>query len=231
MTLKDKTVILTGASDGIGRSIALKLAHEGCRLALVGRDQQKLASIQQQIPLAHTYEIDITDKQGLENCVQKIKEDFPQGPNILINNAGIWHKMMDLDKLDSETIENVIQTNLTSHIQLTRLILPGLRKAREAAIINVISKSGVTAQEGQTVYSASKWGMKGFTDVLRTDLKKTKIRVGAVYQSGTNTRMFEKAGETFATDNFTDPNDLADVVVFMLNRPQKIWLSEVHVQY
>ncbi len=236
MKLKDAVVILTGASDGIGKSIALKLAREGCQLALIGRDANKLAAVLSEVQsLSHahaiTYSCDITDFTQLEKTVEQIKLDFPQGPNILINNAGIWHKKMDLDALDPLLIEHVIQTNLTSHIQLTRLILPGLRKAQYAALINVISRSGVTAQDGQSVYSASKWGMKGFTDVLRVDLKNTKIRIGAVYQGGTHTNLFEKAGETFSTDAFTEPDDLADVIVFMLSRPPKIWLPEVHVQY
>ncbi len=231
MRLKDKVVILTGASDGIGRSIALKLANEGCKLALLGRDNDKLASLKEKIPNSKTYSCDITDTKSLEKTVDQIKKDFPQGPNILINNAGIWHKMMEIDELDADTVEKVIQTNLIAHIQLTRLILPGLRKAREAGILNIVSKFGVTAQNGQSVYTASKWGMKGFTDVLRNDLKKTKVRIAAVYQSGTNTNMFAKAGETFKTDKLTEPDDLADVIVLMLNRPAKIWLPEVHVQY
>lgn len=236
MQLLNKTVIITGASDGIGRAISLRLAKENCQLALIGRDILKLEMLQQETVAlgcekVHTYSCDITNQEKLENTVALIKKDFPGGPHILINNAGIWHKTMTTDKLDPDLIDLVIQTNLTSHIQLTRLILPGLKKASEAAIINVISRSGVTAQSGQSVYSASKWGMKGFTEVLKTDLKKTKIRVAAIYQGGTNTQMFHKAKETFSTDTFTEPDDLADVIVFMLSRPKKIWLHEVHIEY
>ena len=104
-----------------------------------------------------------------------------------------------------------------------------MRDREGSAIINVISKSGIMVQAGQTVYTASKYGMKGFTDVLRIDTKEDPIHVAGVYQSGTNTKMFAKAGEEFSTERFTEPNDLADVVVFMLTRPSKIWLNEIHV--
>ena len=113
-----------------------------------------------------------------------------------------------------------------------RLAYP-IKKQKEAAIINVISKSGVTAQEGQTIYSASKWGMAGFTEVLKTDLHGSHVRVASVYQSGTRTDMFMKTGEKFSAEKlekFTDPADLADVIVFMLSRPPKIWLHDVRVE-
>ena len=157
MKLLDKVIILTGASDGIGKALALRLAKENCQLALIGRDQARLDALLPLIKEAGSekvkvYSCDITDTVQLQKAVDQIKRDFPSGPNILINNAGIWHKMMDTEDLDPSVIDQVIQTNLTSHIHLTRMILPGLKKAKEAAILNVVSKSGVTAQKGQSVY-------------------------------------------------------------------------------
>jgi len=71
--------------------------------------------------------------------------------------------------------------------------------------------------------------MRGFTDVLREDLKGSNIGIMAVYQSGTNTGMFEKAGETFSTDSFTEPHDLAAHIVSVLAGPEKFWVKELHV--
>lgn len=236
MVLKDKLVILTGASEGIGKAIAEKLAAEGCDLALLARNEQKLRELKEHIGATYSrraeiYACDITDQSKLEESIAHIAEDFSRNADILINNAGIWHKTMDVDQLDAETISAVIQTNLLAHIQLTRLALPQLRQAEQSAIINIISRSGAEIKDGQSVYSASKWGMRGFTEVLRKDLRNTSVKIGAVYQAGTNTDLFEKAGQEVDRDKFTDPNDLADVVICMLNRPEKIWLSEVHVEY
>jgi len=149
----------------------------------------------------------------------------------LINDAGVWQKMMPLEDIKPETIDDIIGINLTAFIHITRLFMPVLKSREEAAIINVISKSGIVAQEGQSVYMASKYGVRGFTDVLRADLKDTNVRVAGVYQSGTNTKMFTKTGEDFSTEKFTDPADLADVVAYMLLLPKKIWLPEVRVEY
>lgn len=113
---------------------------------------------------------------------------------------------------------------------LTRHILPSMRAQDEAVILNVASKSGVLAQAGQSVCSAMKYGVRGFTDVLKEDESESGVRVAGLYQSGTNTGMFAKAGEDVPNHIFTEPDDLADVVVLMLSRPPKLWMHEVRVE-
>lgn len=82
------------------------------------------------------------------------------------------------------------------------------------------------------LYCASKYGVTGFTEVLKVDLKGSSVRVAGLYQGGTNTQMFSKANDLDKPLNdFTDPNDLADVIVFMLTRPAKIWLHDIRVTY
>ncbi len=221
-----KTVLITGASDGIGKSLAIKLANEGHNLILCGRDEGKLNAVANMCDTqTQVLVFDLNSADQRKEAVSKIKD-----LDILINNAGVWHKVGGLETLDDETVEQVINTNLTSQILLTKALLPLIKDKAGASIINVISKSGVTAQEGQSVYTASKWGMRGFTDVLRNDTKQSAVRVGAVYQSGTNTNMFKKAGDDFSTESFTEPDDLADVIVFMLNRPEKLWINEIRIE-
>lgn len=98
-------------------------------------------------------------------------------------------------------------------------------------IVNISSRSGVKAQEGQVIYSASKWGVAGFTEVLKEDLKETKVRIAGVYQGGVNTGMFRKTGDIFGQSRFMKPADLADIVVFILSQPKQIWLHDVRVEY
>ncbi len=136
-----------------------------------------------------------------------------------------------LEDVSEEEVDSVIDTDLKGMIYVTRFMLPILKRQKEAAIINDSSRSGVTAQAGQSIYSAAKWGVRGFTDVLKEDLKGTKVRVAGIYQGGTDTKMFEKSGEHFDQDKFISPEDLADVIVFMLSRPPKIWLHDVRVEY
>lgn len=227
MKLKDKNIIITGASDGIGKSIALALAKEGANLVLFGRDQEKLKQVASECGNnVSYYSFDLTDDDSRRKILDEVLGKYKI--DILINNAGIWQKAGNLETIEESKIYEVINTNLTSQILLTKQLLPSMIN-RETAIINVISKSGIIAQKGQSVYTASKYGMKGFTDVLREDTKDFPIKIGAVYQSGVNTNMFLKAGEEFSTESFTEPKDLADVVVFMLSRPEKIWINEIQI--
>ena len=234
MKLKNKIIVITGASDGIGRQIALKLAKEGSKLALVARNKRKLNEVATEakelgVADVRIYICDIRQTNKLEATIKSIISDFGS-VDILINNAGIWQKLMSVDKISKKVVDEVIGTNLSALIHITRLLLPVLRTRKEAVIINVISKSGIVAQEGQAVYTASKYGVRGFTEVLKIDLKNTNIKVAGVYQGGTNTKMFEKVGENFSTDKFTNPSDLASVIVYMLTRPDKIWLHDVRIE-
>jgi NADP-dependent 3-hydroxy acid dehydrogenase YdfG len=221
-----QTILITGASDGIGKSLAIKLSKEGYNVILCGRDGNKLKEVANMCDTeVRVLAFDINDARQRNEAVASI-DDL----DILINNAGIWHKVGNLETLDDETVMQVINTNLTSQILLTKALLPLIKDKTGSSIINIISKSGVTAQDGQSVYTASKWGMRGFTDVLRNDTRGNAVRIGAVYQSGTNTSMFKKAGDSFPVDTFTEPDDLADVVAFMLSRPKKLWINEVRIE-
>lgn len=235
MKLKGKVVVVTGASDGVGREIALKLSKKGVNLALVARSKKKLEEVAERSikigsPKVRVYICDIRTSTQRKKTTQKIISDFKR-VNVLINNAGIWQKRGPLEKIDEKIIDEVVQTNLTGLIQFTRLLLPNIKKQKSAAIINISSRSGVRTAEGQTVYSASKWGVRGFTEVLKVDLAESNVRIAGVYQAGIRTEMFKKAKEDMPTENYTEPQDLADVVVFMLSRPPKIWLYDVRVEY
>lgn len=234
MNLKNKTVVITGASDGLGKQISLRLSRDGVNLALIGRNKKRLEDVAAQAKelgalKVAVYVCDIQKGDDLEKTANLIISDF-DGIDILINDAGIWQKLMPVEKIDKEVVDNVIGTNLTALINVTRLFIPALKNRQEAAIINIVSKSGVVAQEGQSVYTASKYGVRGFTEVLRLDLKDSNIKVAGIYQGGVNTEMFKKAGEDFSSNDFTSPADLADVVAYMLSLPKKIWLYDVRVE-
>ena len=235
MNLKNKVAIVTGASDGLGKQIALKLAKEGVKLALIARSEERLEEVKRLVlevgsPKCEFYSCDIRNSAKLEEIVKKIMADF-DGINILVNNAGVWQKLGFLEDLPEETIDEVIDINLKGLIKMTRLVIPYLKEQKDAAIINISSKSGVTAQPGQSIYTASKWGVTGFSEVLKGDLKDTTVRVATVHQGGVDTGMFDKTGEQLNQEKFIRSEDLADVVLFMLSRPERIWLHDVRVEY
>lgn len=234
MKLNNKVILITWASEWIGKELALKLAQEHCKLALLARNQEKLEEVshlakQLGANEVKIYPCDIRKSSHIEEIIKSVNTDFWY-IDILVNNAGIRQKLMPVDQLSEAEVVDVINTNLLWVIHTTRLALPVLRSRPEAIILNIVSKSGILAQEWQSVYTASKYGVRGFTEVLKADLKWTAIKVAWVYQSGTNTEMFKKVWESFSTENFTEPADLADVIVYMLSRPEKIWLHDIYVE-
>lgn len=235
MNLKGKVAIVTGASDGLGKQIALKLSKEEVLLALVARSKEKLDEVKIECekigsPKVNVYSCDISDSKQVEDVVRQIEVDFDE-VQILLNIAGVWQKLNLLENISVEEIDSVVNIDLKGMIYVTHLVLPILKRQKEAAIINDSSRSGFTTQPGQSVYTAAKWGVRGFTDVLKEDLKGTVVRAAVLYQGGTNTELFNKTGEHFDQEKFIDPENLADVVVFMLSRPPKIWLHDVRVEY
>lgn len=236
MNLKNKVAIVTGASDGIGKQVAFKLAEQSVSLALIARNEDRLNEVKTKClelgsSKVECYSSDISDEEKVKQTVNKILVDF-NFVDILLNIAGVWQKLNLLQDIPDEEINNVIDIDLKGMIYITKLLLKHFKEEdKEAIILNISSKSGVTAQEGQAIYTAAKWGVTGFTEVLKVDLKDTKIRVATVFQGGTNTEMFRKTGEGLKQDKFIRPEDLADVIVFMLSRPPQIWLHDVRVEY
>lgn len=238
MKIKGNTIIVTGASEGIGREIALACAKKGANLALIARNLKGLKETANQAtnlgsPSATIHVCDLQDFASIDSAVKKIVSDHPQRVIALVNNAGIWQKKSSLESIPDQEILSVLNTDLTGLIKITKELIPYLKDQEEAAIINISSRSGITAQEGQAVYTAAKWGVKGFTQVLKEDLKDTSVHVTGIYQGGTNTKMFHKAGETWPAEKletFIPANELGEIVAHILTMPKKIWLSEVHVE-
>lgn len=238
MDLKDKVAVVTGASDGIGRHVALKLATEGVSLALIARNEERLTSVKNEclklgsLKVEH-FVCDVSKRDEVKETVNKIISSF-NSVDILLNIAGVWQKLNLLENISDEEIENVLDINLKGLIMMTKEFMPFLKKETESIVLNVSSRSGVVAVGGESVYTASKWGVTGFTEVLKADLKGSNVRVAGVYQGGTNTGLFEKAGDPKPEEKmnmFIKPEDLADVIVFMLSRPPQIWLHDVRVEY
>ncbi len=235
MILKNKTAIITGASDGLGKELAFKLGDVGVNLALIARRKEKLEEVKKLIKgvKVEVYPCDVKELSQIKSTVKKIISDFKK-VDILLNIAGIWQKKMPVEEIEEQVVNDVIATNLTGLVHMTRQLIPFLKKQPESAIINISSMTGVKYPPGQSVYAASKWGVRGFTEVIREDLRGSSVKVSGIYQGGVKTEMFFKTGETFAPgvfEKFMSPKDLADIIVFMLSQPKGIWMEEVRVNY
>ena len=180
--LTGKTALVTGASQGIGRAIALALAAQGARVALAARNAEKLASVAAEIAAgggeAHPYTLDLGSESSIKGVAKAALAAYGT-VDILVNNAGITRDglMMRMKRADWD---EVLNTNLTGAFLLTQALLPPLVKARWGRIVNIASIVGQTGQAGQVNYAASKAALLGFTRSLAREVASRSITVNAV---------------------------------------------------
>ncbi len=189
MKIQDRTILLTGATGGIGKALALMLARRGASLLLSARNAAKLAALEEQIEAlggqAEIVAADLSTNEGRQAVVAaaaKCRVDT------LINNAGTNH--LGLYATQSEaSIESLLTNNLVAPMLLTRALLPVLFREGDGCIVNVGSILGSLATPGQAAYSASKFALRGFNEALRRELTAEGIRVIYVAPRATDTGM------------------------------------------
>ena len=243
--LTDKNIVITGATGGIGKVLALKLAERGARLLLVGRDAERLQDLRYQCQCAnhaHIHKVivaDLTTSEGLTHfrdlCADEQKID------ILINAVGV-NDLSLLDAQDVKKIVNIVHTNLTVPILVCKTLLPQLKKQGSAIILNIGSTLGSIGFPGYTSYCASKFGLRGFTEALRRELFDTKIKVHYLSPRSVKTTMNSAAATAMnaALKNATDdPEVVASAAIDQMQAangydqfigwPEKLFVKINHV--
>ncbi len=187
MDIADKKVVLTGATGGIGRAIARQLDDAGARLILVGRNAERLARLQRELaPDRHVgVAADLSTAKGRRAVLEAA---FETGIDLLINNAGT-NEFELFGSQSEEAIRNLVEINLVSPILLCRELLPILERRPDAAIVNIGSTFGSIGYPGFSTYSASKFGLRGFTEALRRELDGSTVRVSYVAPRATKTEL------------------------------------------
>jgi len=186
------TVALTGACGGIGRALACGLVDAGASLYLCDRDGLAVASLLDELHRRAGPEqaicgdvVDLTDDAQIDTWMDAIA-GYPKPVNVLVNNAGIAR--FDLfDKLEPRDIEQIMYLNSTVPMKLTRQFLPGLRAQPEARIVNIGSTFGAIGFPGYSVYSASKYALRGFSEALARELSDSNVHVGCFMPRATQT--------------------------------------------
>lgn len=188
-SLKDRWVLLTGASGGIGEALACQLYAAGARLLLVGRDANKLQLLRSRYQFASgrvaLLQADISKIEGRKK-VQLACQRVPGGVSVLINNAGL-SDFHFLEQQSPDTIARLIETNLLAPVLLTQNLLPQLKQARQAVIVNIGSTFGSIGYPGYAAYCASKFGLRGFSEALRRELADSSVSVCYVAPRATRT--------------------------------------------
>ncbi len=180
--LNGKVALITGASQGIGRACALRLAACGATVALAARSQEKLQAVAAEVAAAggqaRTYSLDVSSEDSIKACARAVLADLGK-VEILVNNAGITRDGLVLRMKLSE-FDDVLRTNLTGAFLLTQALISSMMKGRWGRVINITSVVGQTGAAGQANYAASKAGIIGLTKSLAREFAGRGITVNAV---------------------------------------------------
>lgn len=194
--LEGRVALVTGASRGIGRAIALALAAAGAKVACVARGVDKLSDTAEAIRAAggtaDVYACDVTDSQSVQKVVESVVEKWEK-LHILVNNAGVTRDTL-IPRMSDEDWDTVIQTNLRGAFLFTRAATRPMMQGRYGRIINIASVSGLTGNPGQANYAASKAGLIGMTRVVAKELASRKVTVNCLAPGFIETEMTEALG-------------------------------------
>lgn len=196
--LNGQTAIVTGASQGLGKAIAIALGAAGARVACLARNAEKLAetcaTIQANGGRGEAFAGDVKDRNFIDPLVDKIAEEWGR-LDILVNNAGITRDTL-LPRMSDAEWDDVIETNLRGAFLFTRAACRHMMRARYGRVINMASVSGLIGNAGQTNYSASKAGLIGMTRSLSKELASRNVTVNAVAPGFIESEMTQRLGDT-----------------------------------
>jgi NAD(P)-dependent dehydrogenase (short-subunit alcohol dehydrogenase family) len=214
------SLLVTGGGRGIGRAVALRFAREGFGVAIVARSGKELAETAALVakaggrPLA--IEADVGKEAACETAVRRAEETFG-GVDVLVNNAGVF-RVKPLHETPTELWREVLDTNLTGAFFVTRAVVRGmLARKRGRAIVNVSSEAGKKGFPGSGAYCASKFGLCGFGDAIREELRPAGIRVINVLPGQVDTKAWDGCGLDLdrigiRRDKMMKPEQVADAI-------------------
>lgn len=237
----NRIAIITGASAGIGRATALKLAGNGYDVVVTGRRAPNLENLKEEIlsstgadvlPLA----FDIRDQKAVDGAVEKLSGKWKK-VDVLVNNAGLAAGLNHIHEGVLADWEQMIDTNLKGLLYITRLITPGMVERGRGHIINIGSIAGKEAYEKGNVYNATKFAVDGLTRAMRIDLVEHGIKVTSVNPGAAETEFSmvrfkgdqEKAGKVY--EGFTPlyAEDVAEAILFAVTRPPHVNIEDLTI--
>ena len=224
--LQGKTAIVTGATRGIGKGVALKLAEQGANIAFTYVSSlEKAIALENELQFlgvkAKAYKSDASLMKDAEELIKDVLENF-ESIDVLVNNAGITKDNL-LMRMSEEDFDRVLEVNLKSIFNMTKAVQRTMLKQRSGSIVNMTSVVGVKGNAGQSNYAASKAGVIGFTKSIALELGSRNIRCNAIAPGFIETEMTEKLGEDVITNwrnsiplkRGGTPEDVANTTIFL----------------
>ncbi|MBQ3877768.1 MAG: SDR family NAD(P)-dependent oxidoreductase [Prevotella sp.] len=234
----NKTVLITGATSGIGLGCARKFAANGDRLILTGRNEEKLEQIRQELTAQGTEVLalafDVRNREAATAAIEGLPDEWAS-VDVLVNNAGLALGLEPAYEGCVDDWETMIDTNIKGLLLMTRLVVPKMVARNSGHIINIGSVAGDAAYAGGNVYCATKAAVKAITDGLRIDVAHTALRVtnlkpGLVETNFSNVRFHGDEGRAATVYKGIKPltgDDIADVAVYAANAPEHVQIAEV----
>ena len=238
--MKNKIVLITGASSGIGEASARLLAKHGARLILTARRLERLhllaTSLHEQYGTrCLTHPLDVSDKQAVQSFVGSLSPDW-QAIDVLINNAGLALTSDPLQTGDTDNWDTMIDTNVRGLLYVSRMILPGMLERERGHVINIGSVAGQDCYQNGNVYSATKHAVRAISKSMRLDLAGSPVRVTEIAPGAVETEFSvvrwndQKKADAFYEDfNPLLAADIADAIHYCLTRPLHVDITEMTI--
>lgn len=221
-----KVILITGGSDGLGRTLTESLSQEN-DVIILATNEQKLIEVANSNNC--NYEVcDVRNYTLVEKSIKKIIDNFGR-IDVLINNAGLWIQE-ELELNDSDRINSVVDVNLLGVINCSKAVIPIMKNNKEGLIININSQAGINHKAERVVYNATKWGVTGFSKSLQDEVAKYGIRVTNVMPGMMKTNMFKKMNIQKNMDNGLDTKEVARLIEFIIDTPSDVMIPEVGIK-
>lgn len=240
MDLKNKVVLITGASSGIGKATAKKLAKEGASVALCARSEDKLKKLKAKIEKdggkAMVIKTDVTKPSDFENAVSKILSEYGT-IDVLLNNAGLM-PLSFVEKLKTDEWEKMIEVNIKGVFNGVAAVLPTMRKNKSGHIINISSSAAYSYFPGGAVYCATKAAVKMFSEGLRKELApKYGINVTSIEPGMVDTSLFETISDEDVKEKMEgmkdmttlEAEDIANAIFYALSQPDRANINNLYL--
>ena len=216
MILRDKIVIITGASKGLGRALSQAFTKEGSKLVMSARSDKEMRGFREEVG-GLIVPADVSKEDDVRNLAEQAVKKFGQ-IDIWINNAGIRVPHGPIEKLDMKRVHEMIEVNLFGTIYGSKAALIQMKKQQSGVIINILSTSALDGRAFSSAYAASKYAAAGFTKSLQKESEHENILVIGVFPGGMKTNFFnEQMPEDF--NNYMDPNYVAEKIIKNLKEP------------
>ncbi|MDP6524039.1 MAG: SDR family oxidoreductase [Kiritimatiellia bacterium] len=220
-SIKDKWILITGASKGLGREMAVLFGEAGANLIVTARSSELLEELRSDVVASGVECVTVAGDLRDAAMLEKVKSlCINKQIDVLVNNAGVVD-ITPLEGVSDERIDEVIELNLLIPIKLTKAVIGMFKDRKRGVIVNVNSAGGKKPVPDHTIYCASKYGFNGFAETLKLEIKGLGIRIITVCPGKMATELFNAAGRTMDTDAFISPREVAQGVLYMLEMSPK----------